>query len=1168
MQISSRTYFTLLTLMLLLAGSFARGADPEFVGVLALAVDEANAKALSLTDEQKAQLLKVIQEREDKVVNLALEIKDLPPAEREAKLAPFRQESEKAGLAILDEKQRATLEQLRLRKYGMVTLGDPKMAEALGLSDDQKEQIAKQLATRLTNLSKTAAKDVDRVNAYYEKRLVEMLTPEQRAMWEEMAGGAPAGGAVAASQATQEGGQPASGGTGSTAAVREPPRPDGKMRFQFRYTPWDKVIDWFAQMADYSLVIPETVPQGTFNYTDSKYYTPSEALDLLNSVLLTKGFCLVRKERMLFVVDQQDTIPDEFVEDVSLQEIDNRGKYELVRVLFHVTKAAPDEVAVEIEKLRSPHGSVVVIPKARMLRVTDIAGRLRIIRSVIEAIENPEGVGPIALRVFELKNAFAAEVLPVVRPLLGIPADAYVATDDSIRIAVDPSTGKLMATGKPEKTQLLEEILRGIDVPLPNTPGGPGIETPQLIVHRLAGADSASVLAILQTIFANSPDVRLTIDPKTLHLVALARPSQHATIRELIREMQSEGRRAETIKLRRVDPQSAVLLINKLYPPSETSARIDADPTTRTLFIVGTDAQIESIKALIDKMEGGPEALAIGGGELPMNGNVRMVPLSSRQLQQIMESVQQIWASQGGIPVRVVPPSTNIPSMRINEPLPVRTPGAENGNGTDLKPQSRPATPSTQPATPARPPATPAPVRDASRRIPGTRIMFVSQVKAAEQEGPSQEKAAPAQEPTDKPAEEPPYEGPEIVVVPGPRGLMLFSEDTEALNKFESLLGMLVAQLPKQQYYVYYLTNASALSVAETLSEILAGGGGAASAPDAGGGLLGNIVQGALGPAGNLLGGLLGGGGGSSGPSTVVHSGTLSIVPEPRLNALIVQGTSNDLDAVENLLRILDQGELPETQVSPKPRMIYVTNTSAAQIAEVVRDVYQERLVGSRSQQRQPSPEEFFQMLRGGGDRGRGSSSSRRNDPSQQKMSIGVDERVNALIVAAPQALFEEVKQMVETLDHATGADANNVVRVVSLKRNNGASVQKAIAAIAGDRVSTSSDRSSRSFGSGGDSGRSSSSDDEMRRRIEFFNRMQGGGSPFGGSPFGGGGPSFGGFSGRSSFGGGDSGRSFGGDSGRSFGGDRGGFGGDRGGFGGFGGDRGGDRGGSSRSGR
>ncbi|HID22861.1 MAG TPA: hypothetical protein EYP14_10745, partial [Planctomycetaceae bacterium] len=69
-----------------------------------------------------------------------------------------------------------------------------------------------------------------------------------------------------------------------------------KLRFNFRYQRWVDVLEWFAQQADLSLVM-DAPPPGTFNYSDTRAYTPTEAIDLLNSVLLPKGFTLIRRER-------------------------------------------------------------------------------------------------------------------------------------------------------------------------------------------------------------------------------------------------------------------------------------------------------------------------------------------------------------------------------------------------------------------------------------------------------------------------------------------------------------------------------------------------------------------------------------------------------------------------------------------------------------------------------------------------------------------------------------------------------------------------------------------------------------------------------------------------------------------------------------------------------
>ena len=116
------------------------------------------------------------------------------------------------------------------------------------------------------------------------------------------------------------------------------------------------------------------------------------------------------------------------------------------------------------------------------------------------------------------------------------------------------------------------------------------------------------------------------------------------------------------------------------------------------------------------------------------------------------------------------------------------------------------------------------------------------------------------------------------------------------------------------------------------------------------------------------MGSLLGLGGGASGFKA---TGSYSIVPEPRLNMLVVQANANDMHLIEQLLEIVDQRASPEdVQTSPAPRMIPVYFTSADQVAEVVRQVFASQLASGPGQQRQPSPEDFIRALRGGGGRG------------------------------------------------------------------------------------------------------------------------------------------------------------------------------------------------------
>ena len=248
------------------------------------------------------------------------------------------------------------------------------------------------------------------------------------------------------------------------AGQSSPVRPT--LRFQFHAQPWKDVIEWFAKQADLSLIM-EAAPPGSFSYSDNREYTPAEAIDLINTVLATKGYTLVRRDRMLMLINLEDGIPPNLVPTVSAESLNDKGEYELVRVLFDLDKFKPDEAEAEVKKMLGPQGSVTALPKSRRLSVTDTAGRLRAIRAMIDRVEKPEGSAAAGFRTVQLKYVRADDVMPILRQLLDIPEDKMAAADGSLRIAVEPRNDRLMfLTGQPEKVGRVVDIVQELDVPL------------------------------------------------------------------------------------------------------------------------------------------------------------------------------------------------------------------------------------------------------------------------------------------------------------------------------------------------------------------------------------------------------------------------------------------------------------------------------------------------------------------------------------------------------------------------------------------------------------------------------------------------------------------------------------------------------------------------------
>lgn len=983
--------------------------------------------------------------------------------------------------------------------------------------------------------------------------------------------------APAAAEAEPTISNPAPNGTSSAsdekpAGTDATPATEPRLTFNFRYQPWQEVLDWFADQADLSLLL-EAPPPGTFNYRDSRSYSVAEALDVLNGILLTKGYTLVRRDRMLVLVNLEDGIPPNLVPDVPLEELDQRGEYELIRVLFPVWNMSPEQAAEEVQPLLGPQGKAVTLPQARQLQVTETAGRLRTIRSIVNAVEQP-GLTNAGVREFKLKYLTYDTAMPTIRQMLGIPADASGTSDGAMQITRSATDNKLLYRGTAQYASRLEEILRLIDVPEAAT----GIEgTPQLEVYSLTQADPAAVETALKNLLGGDPSVHITSDDKNGFIVAIAKPAQQATIRATIEQMQQDGRQVDVINLANVDPQVAVLAINKLFggsgeEPDPKAPRVDADVASRSLLVRGTTSQVEQIRGLLRKLG---ETDDEPGGIAKNRKRVRLLPLSGSAARSAIAQLEQIWPNVGANRIRVIAPTATIPIYRPNESIQppaevnppaspavvlpsadVAAPPAQNSlqyffnglqRGTPAgteKPSdgTRPASDDDQVnraspsaaanvadlgepldapsagrvfrfvAGPSPQPVEPPTETAAATTQSASNLPTASEIEAAT----AGEESATAEEPTEQ---SPSSRGAPILIAPGPGGTVIASDDVEALDQLEELLSIVAGRSSTagREYAVFYLKYSKASTVAEILAAIF---GGRAGGNDRG--IIGQMANNALGDVGGALMGDLLMGGGSGGAFT---SANVDIIPDARLNALVVHAKAADLDTIEQLLKVLDQRAGPEdVEAEAEARLIQVVNTSANDILQVVQTVYQDRMSGPGAML---SPQDMMRMLRGGPN----------TEQAVQKMSIAVDVPNNMLIVRAPDPLFEEVKSLVEQLDQSF-ADSPEVTRVVPMKLTNTAAVQKALTSILPSVTTNTTSTSSR------DGRRDDSAEERMRdarrQQFEMFREMQramGEGGDRGGR-------------------GGDDGGRF-----RGFRGGPGGFGGFRGGPGGFGG-RGGDGGG------
>ena len=367
--------------------------------------------------------------------------------------------------------------------------------------------------------------------------------------------------------------------------AKKPAEP--KLRFTFRFQRWIDVLEWFAQQADLSLVL-DAPPPGTFNYTDTREYTPVEAIDLLNGVLLTKGYSLIRRDRMLMVINLADGLPEGLIPRVSLDDLDKRGKYEFVSVLFSLAGRTPTEVLNEIKPLMGPQGKATPLPASGQILVTDTAGVMRAIGAVIQSMP-PSPNAPVLpyeppqLVVYPLKKADPQAVLQVIKGML--PQAPVVLDAKGLRISV--------LAGATQQAQI-----KGM-VDQMETAVAPGPQQ-TLELYPLGDITAAAALRLLTTLQTMFPQAQLSIDARAGKLVSWASAVDQKSIAAAIDKLGAENTRlVQAYRMTAADPTSTIVLLRNLVP----NASLTFDAETHDLIALAVPREQEMIKATVAQLQ-------------------------------------------------------------------------------------------------------------------------------------------------------------------------------------------------------------------------------------------------------------------------------------------------------------------------------------------------------------------------------------------------------------------------------------------------------------------------------------------------------------------------------------------------------------------------------------
>jgi len=498
------------------------------------------------------------------------------------------------------------------------------------------------------------------------------------------------------------------------------------LKFDFRNAPWQGVIEWFAEEAGYNLDPVDQWPEGGFTLQSDEPLSPIAAIDEINHKLRLSDppKTLLRNRSKLYLVDATRSLPAELVETIPVSDLDNRGKYEPLQVIFNVADLDIDEIEKSIRQRVSDYNqkSFQVYRSSKQIFVRETGENLRFIRDSLDAARQNTML-PLA---YSLKHYSAELLLKNIQPLLGLD-DENKSKDGTLRISVDqvPGSQRLILFGTPAAIRSFERIAKVMDVPVEEQESVE-IDAPYPVAYPVS-KEPEMTFNVLDRLLLDYEGTRITLGKETGRIIVYGRKDAHQTVIDTLSEL--EGKSGETLAVVKLKNGNAVEVLAAVQSLLGQSADDKASGPTMIansardfIMVRGKPLEVLDTRRIIEDIDSNLIPLSDG-----LRTERRVIPMSAGERDRIMGSLEEYWPTMG-----------RKNTLRIERSLPMEQRG-KNSNGalkirsntveepanrgSDSKstaPQAQSSNPQGSHSTDTTPATTPAPSSGSSTRGSGS----------------------------------------------------------------------------------------------------------------------------------------------------------------------------------------------------------------------------------------------------------------------------------------------------------------------------------------------------------------------------------------------------------------------------------------------------------------
>ncbi|MDR1382671.1 MAG: hypothetical protein LBJ67_02300 [Planctomycetaceae bacterium] len=470
-------------------------------------------------------------------------------------------------------------------------LTHPAVADRMGLDDNQRAKIQSLINERSQALAKAPIEQWDTIRAENEKKLETVLTPEQKANW--------------------------------LRVIHEK-----TIRFITRNQKWSDLLEWLANQVGLQLIM-DAPPQGTCSYSDPTHeYTPTEAIDKINSILQANGYTLVRHDNLLLLFNLKRTpqIPLVYLRKIKPEDLaEQKGNFEFVAVTFPLGRRLREIVETRMKPFLGPYSQIVELPGNSFMLIETLTTQ-RVVQKLIEVLPEPEvpprpedplrpdAPPPQNWQTYVIEKADIEKIEETIRLFCGIT--------QMVRM---PHSPQLHVLGTVDQQELVRQIVDRLEVD-PSSENKPLLEVYSL--EQLADASPERLWAMYRAYGLNANlfdvnasftrellDILKTVAPTALtayeknnrKLVVLAIPDEQKKVAELIEKLKKSPLSEEQPVIKVYTLTAGSMTFNKEVADSieklVPKAQVEFSARDRCLLVIGTADEHKLITETIKELE-------------------------------------------------------------------------------------------------------------------------------------------------------------------------------------------------------------------------------------------------------------------------------------------------------------------------------------------------------------------------------------------------------------------------------------------------------------------------------------------------------------------------------------------------------------------------------------